>query len=262
MAVAACSSLGTRPEAPRAVAPAAVSAEMLLDDLARRSASLKSFRALAQMHYVGPTDKLGIKEVIVVERPDHLRIEMMSTFGVALQIATDGTTISAYHRGDRTFYQGKATMENLSRFTRLDIDLHDIADLLVGLPPERPHSGRADLTFDRALGQWRVASPLVGHDLLVLWFDPDDRVPARARQTDPAGRPRYDASFAEYETVSGTAVPSFVRFEIPDQGAKIELRYSNITINSAIDPGLFRFSAPPGAKIVDLDQIADAAPRS
>ena len=235
--------------------PTAVSAKELLAGLEARATALRSFRALADMHYVGPNEKLGIREVVVVERPDHLRIEMMSTFGIALQIATDGKTVYAFHRGDRIYYRGKATLENLARFTRLDLELRDIADLLVGLPPARPQADGASLSFDRTLGQWRVAAPLARGGALELWFDPDDLSLARAVETGSDGNVRYQASFAEYELAAGVSVPARVRFEVPDQGAKIELHYSKISVNPELSPSLFAFEAPPNTKIVDLDRL-------
>ena len=237
------------------VPPVAVAVDELIGKLDARSKSIRSLRALADMHYVGPNDKLGIKEVIVVERPDRLRIEMMSTFGVALQIATDGQTVFAFHRGDRVYYRGKATTENLSRFTRLDLELRDIADLLVGLPPEKPRSGRPKLAFDRSVGQWRVTLALTAGGSLDLWFGIHDLALARAVESDARGYPRYEATFAEYQLVSGISVPARVRFEIPDQQSKIELRYSKISVNPELDPSLFRFDSPPNTKIVDLDRL-------
>jgi outer membrane lipoprotein-sorting protein len=233
------------------VSPAEVSAVELLTKLDARANSLHSFRALADMHYVSATDKLGIREVVVVERPDRLRIEMMSTFGVALQIATDGKTVRAFHRGDRVYYRGAATTENLARFTRLD--LAEIADLLVGLPPARPDARGGSLAYDRKLGQWRVSSTGPGGGDVELWFDAGDLNLARALANDSNGRRRYEANFGSYTTIDGVSVPALVRFEVPEQGAKIELRYSKISVNPALEASLFVFDAPPNTKIVDLD---------
>jgi len=255
LSIAGCSLLRPRPQAPRPLPPTSVSAKQLLDALEARATSLRSFRALADMHYVGPNDKLGIREVVVVERPDHLRIEMMSTFGIALQIATDGKTVCAFHRGDHVYYRGKATLDNLARFTRLDLELRDIADLLVGLPPSRPRAEGAALAYDRTLGQWRVSGSLEHGAKLDLWFDPDGLSLARAVETSAEGSVRYEASFAEYVLADGVSVPAWVRFEVPDQGAKIELRYSKISVNPELAPTLFQFDPPPNTKIVDLDRL-------
>jgi outer membrane lipoprotein-sorting protein len=258
--LAGCTALRARPTPPRTVQPATVSAEELLATVDDRSASLHSFRALADMHYVGPKDKLAVKEIVAVERPDRLRIEMMSAFGVALQIASDGERLSAYHRGERTYYRGKATADNLARFTRLELALRDVADLLIGLPPERQRLGRPSIAFEPPQGFWRVTASLVDGGSQTMWFDPDTLFAVRAEEADRQGNVLYRATYANYTTVSGVAIPSQVRFEVPEQSAKIDLRYSEISLNGHLSPELFSFAAPPGSKIVDLDEVASQPP--
>jgi outer membrane lipoprotein-sorting protein len=258
--LAGCTVLRARPVPPRTVPPSAVSAEGLLATVDERSASLHSFRALADMHYVGPKDKLAVKEIVAVERPDRLHIEMMSAFGVALQIASDGERLSAYHRGERTYYRGKATADNLARFTRLELDLRDVADLLIGLPPGRQRVGRPSIAFEPPQGFWRVTTALVDGGSQTMWFDPDTLFALRAEEADRRGNVLYRATYASYTTVSGMSVPSEVRFEVPEQSAKIDLRYSDISLNGRLSPELFSFAPPPGAKVVDLDEVASQPP--
>jgi outer membrane lipoprotein-sorting protein len=252
-AFAGCATLRARLPTATSIEPSAVSADDLLRIVDERSASLHTFRALAQMHYVGPKDSLAVKQIVVVARPNRLRIEMMSAFGVVLQVASDGEVISAYHRGERTFYHGRATAENLSRFTRLALDLRDIADLLVGLPPERTRVGHPSLTFERPLGWWKVSTALEGGGTLAIWFEPDSLLPVRALEADAQGTALYIASYEAYSQVAGRQIASDVRFEAPAEGTKIDLRYSNITVNAELPASLFSFEAPAGSKVVDLD---------
>ena len=255
LVVGGCTALRVEPETPRSEPTTAVSADTLLAGIDERSAAVQTFRALAQMHYVGSSDTLAVKEVVAVERPNRLRIEMMSAFGVALQIASDGSRLCAYHRGDRTFYRGRATAANLSRFTRLDLELADVVDLLIGLPPHREWRGRPSIAFDRPQGNWRVETDLGDGGSLTVWFDPDSLLPVRATETSAAGAVRYIAKYGNYSVVSGVAMPAAVRFEVPAQEAKIDLRYSDVSLNSSMNAGLFSFDAPVGSKIVDLDAV-------
>ena len=260
LALGGCASLRVGPEEPRSAPTTAVSADRLLAGIDQRSAAVQTFRALAQMHYVGSSDTLAVKEVVAVERPNRLRIEMMSAFGVALQIASDGSRLCAYHRGDRTFYRGRATAENLSRFTRLDLELADVVDLLIGLPPHREWRGTPSIAFDRPQGNWRVETALGDGGSLTVWFDPDSLLPVRATETSSTGAVRYTAKYGNYGTVSGVAMPAAVRFEVPEQEAKIDLRYSDVSLNANLAAGLFSFDAPAGSKIVDLDAVGSIDP--
>ncbi len=235
-----------------------VSAEELLHRLGRHADAIRSLRVYAEMEYRDPKDKLHVNEVIVVERPDHLRIEMLSTFGVALQITADGGTLRAYHRGDKTFYSGRATAENLARFTRLALGVRDIADLLVGLPPQRDRRGPSGIAFDEELELWRLSSPLAGGDTLDVWLDPEDFRPKRVEEISRDGARVYMASFADHQSVGGIAVPTEIRLVLPEQQATLTLRYSSIGVNQALAASLFQFEAPAGAKQVDLDAMSQA----
>lgn len=243
------------PERPRT----APTASQLIAKLDARSRAIRSFRALAAMKYTDAKDKISVKEVVVVERPDRLRIEMMGAFGVALQIATDGKTLYAFHRGERTFYTGRATMLNLARFTRIQIGVEDIADLLMGIPPKRSRVGDPTMRFETAEKSWRVSTQSHAGDTSTVWFDPESLMPTKSTEIDRRGRVKYAATYFDYETIAGVALPTRVRFEIPAQEAQVELRYSNLSVNPALEPSLFLFESPSGAKIVDLDALPDPA---
>jgi outer membrane lipoprotein-sorting protein len=258
LALAGCASLRGQSAIPKSAPTSAPAPEALLAAIDDRSAAVRTFRALAQMHYAGQSDKIAVKEVVAVERPNRLRIEMMSAFGVALQIASDGARLCAYHRGDRTFYRGRATAANLSRFTRLDLELDDVVDLLIGFPPRREWLGKPSMTFERPDGTWRVEASLRDGGMLTVWFDPDSLLPLRAREATSAGAVRYTASYGQYDTISGVVMPAWVRFEVPEQQTRIDLRYSDVSLNVSLAAGLFSFEAPSGSKIVDLDAIGRA----
>ena len=253
--VCGCATLRGRPQVPRVTPAAPLSAEELLSAVESRSTAIRSFRALAEMRYVGPRGQLGVREVVVVERPNHLRLEMMSAFGVALQIATDGERLCAYHRGDQAYYRGRATTQNLARFIRVDLAVEDVVDLLIGIPPRRSRIGQPTLAFEPPLALWRVTTALAEHRSLTLWFDPDSMLPTRALELDGRGGTRYGARYADYTTLSGIAMPTTVRFELPEQAAQVDLRYSDVSLNPDLAAGLFCFDPPPGAKVVDLDQL-------
>jgi outer membrane lipoprotein-sorting protein len=258
LALSGCAALRGRPLSVPAAPIKPVSADVLLASLEDRSAAIRTFRALAEMRYVGPSDSLAAKQVVVVERPNRLRIEVMSAFGVSLQMVSDGVRVCAYHRGEQTYFHGRATRQNLARFTRLDLALPDLVDLVIGLPPHGPSIGHPTFAFEPPLALWRVTTALADHGAFTLWFDPDRLLPTRALAVQPDGKIAYNARFADYRPVSGVEVPRTVRFDLPEQDTKIELKYSNVSLNVELSPGLFYFDPPPGAKIVDLDEPAQA----
>jgi outer membrane lipoprotein-sorting protein len=242
------------PKPKPSIADSALAARDLLARLGARYGKLKSFKALAEMDYEGNGDRLHVAEAVVVERPDRLRIEMMSPFGVALQIACDGRRLFAYHRGEKTFYGGGATADNLSRFTRLPLQARDVADLLVGLPPGRERRGRSRIEFEEPTDLWRVTAPLADSGLQILWFDRERLLPVRTEEVDRDGSRRYLTRYADYREIAGIDIPHEIELEIPAEDTKVRLTYSGIELNGKVSASLFRFQPPPGSRQVDLDR--------
>jgi outer membrane lipoprotein-sorting protein len=254
--IAGCG-LWKQPAATPVVRPprAQVSPRALLASLERRRAQLHSVRALADMRYRAPKQNLHVSEVIVVERPDRLRIEVLSTFGMTMQITSDGRVLRAYFRGERTFYRGRASSENLVRFTRLDLEVRDVIDLLAGLPPARDVAAPMAISFED--GRWRLEAPLAsGGGTQVLWFEPATLLPAGADLLGRDGHAIYRAKFSAYRASGGVTVPRRISIELPPHEASLELEYSSVTANRDFPDDLFTFESPAGAKLVDLDAPA------
>ena len=257
----ACGPLpGLAPTAPRSIARDGVGASELVRRLAERRKQIRSFRALASMEYRGPKDRLSIREVVVVERPDHLRIEMMTAFGLALLIATDGKRVFAYHRGQKTFYEGAATAENLAKFTRLEFGVRDVANLLVGLPPPRRTMRGARAAFERSTQLWRLWQRLDGGGSRNVWFEAQRLLPVRSEELDAEGGRVWTVEWSGYQTTDGIDVPLRLVLEAPAEGARVSLDYSNASVNAPLLDAFFTLGPPAGSATVDLDTAAAEPP--
>jgi outer membrane lipoprotein-sorting protein len=239
-----------RPDLAALEPPAASEIFRLLDE---RSSALRSFRAVADVGLRDPTQTLHGRQVVNLERPDRLRIDVLSTFGVILQVASDGEKIRAFDRGERTFYVGRATSPNLARFTRLDLRLSSVAGLLVGIPtaPRRTSRARVDLEEETAL--WRVTTPLDGGGHEHLWIDPTTILPVRTEIVGPRGIRQYEARFEDWRVVAGVEIPHRIDVDAPASESAITLVYTETDVNPELRATLFRFEPPPGVTIVDLD---------
>src|SRR5579883_2643776 len=116
-----------------AVRPATV--DELLGAITARRAALASLRARAQVRT--GLARLWTREAIVVQRPNAVRIDVLSPFGLTLALGTDGTVLWAYPPAEGTRYEGPATPANLARFLGTPVAVGDLAAILLGLPP--PH---------------------------------------------------------------------------------------------------------------------------
>lgn len=258
MAASACSPPGTVFPPPRPPIADSIGAGTLLARLEQREEEIRTLRGLATMRYESPTERVQVQEVVVVERPDRLRLEMISTFGLALQIASDGTRLRAFHRADRTFYEGEATTRNLGRFTRVALRLDEITDVLVGLPPVRDRTHLGDPVWEPETGLWRLAVPLGAKGRQILWFEGESLLPARTEEVDAAGVRRYLIAFRDYREVAGVLLAHEILLEIPSEEARITMAYSEMSLNRPVEETLFTFEPPAGARVVSLDGHASS----
>ena len=116
----------------------AVTAEGLLADLAARRAAVTSLRARARLQR-GLTG-LWTREALLVRRPDAVRIDVLSPFGLALAVGVQGSLLWAYPPAESTRYEGPASAANLTRLLGAPVEVGDVVEVLLGLPPARAAS--------------------------------------------------------------------------------------------------------------------------
>src|SRR5260370_7195293 len=103
-----------------------VEIEKLTAALNQREKSLDSMQTQAIMEYTGVDLKfVNAQEQLVVKRPDNLRVEAMSPFGVALLLAAQGQELAIYEPGENRFMRGAANADTLYRFARIPMDPAD-----------------------------------------------------------------------------------------------------------------------------------------
>ena len=130
------------------------------------------------MEYTAGDQHVKAKEEIVAKRPDNLRVEAMSPFGVALLLAAQGSDLAIFEPGKNRFMRGQATADTLYRYVRIPMAPTDAVGLLMGLAPPafalgssaglgvegrrddgrdlRQHRGRgrSSLDFPTAISRW------------------------------------------------------------------------------------------------------------
>ena len=98
---------------------------------------LRSLRTLADSEITGPDGTFKTSEVLLIEPPDHLRIEVLTPFGVTWILATDGRVLDVYSRQEETVYRGRPTPDLIDHYLPVPLALADLTELLLGRPPRR-----------------------------------------------------------------------------------------------------------------------------
>ena len=216
----------------------AASADGLLRGLAERRTELRSLRARARVRE--GINSLWTREIVLVRRPDDVRVDVLSPFGLAIAIGTDGDRLWAFPPADGVRYEGPASPENLSRILGAPIALGDLVDVLTGLPPQRTPAGplQLDATPER---EYRLLLPLAD-GVQRLWFAGDPLQLVRAEESR-TGTPVLRVAFGDHDA----GLPHTIEVTAPASGATLTLRYEQVEQNPALDPALF---APPDAPAV------------
>lgn len=222
--------------------------------LSARREGVHSLRALAHLRYRGPDESNSSREALVVERPDRLRVEVLSMFGPVFTLTADAGTLTAYARQERTVYQGAASPANLWRYARIALPVRDIVDIVLGSPPVRQGSN-ARVSFDDRLGRVRLYEDLDGGAAQSVWFDEEVR-PVAAEERAADGHPYWQARFDAYEPHGGIPVATRIGLELPGTRS-VEIVLEDVDVNPPLENSVFALHVPPGSKIVDLDPVLD-----
>jgi outer membrane biogenesis lipoprotein LolB len=245
-ALSGCASLA--PRAPEVFPEERRPAQELVQGLVQRNAELKSLRVLAGVHYSGSDGKGSFQEVVLVHRPDRLRLETLSPMGAVLILTASGDEITGFHTREGVFYRGKSTVENLYRFTQIPLGVGEVTAVLMGLPPVAGE------------GDWRNEGPSIRRDLGGGWketvtFHPSQPLPIRWQRLDPSGKVEMSARFSDFTTTPAGQFPLKIILEAPAQQRRLEITYKEPELNVDLASALFIQQKPENAREVPLDSL-------
>lgn len=215
-----------------------------MDGLAARRAAVRSMRARVSVR--AGLAGMWTREALVVQRPAGVRIDVLSPFGLAVAIGTDGSVLWAFPPTEGARYEGAATPDNLARFLGVPVAVPDLVDLLLGLPPQRAAVGPTHLDTTRE-GEYRLTVPL-NDGTQTLWFAGDTLVLVRAEEGRADGTV-LRASFGDWHD----ALPHTLVVTVPKTGAAVHLAYDAVEPNAGVDASLF--APPPAPRVLPLDAV-------
>lgn len=223
-------------------------ADDLLQSLARRNSELESLRALAAVNYSGPDGRQSFREVVLVRRPDRLRLETLYPLGVLLIVTATADEMTGFHTREGIFYRGKSSRENLYRYTQIPLSVGELTSVLMGLPPVAPK------------GEWKNEGPSIVRDMGGGWkeaitFQPSQPFSRRWQRLNPEGAVDLVAEFAEFSNTPAGPFPLKIILEAPSQKRRLEITYQEPEINVNLAPALFVQKKPANAREVALDSI-------
>jgi len=223
-------------------------ADELMQAWSESSARVSSLQALAKVKVQAPLNSLNGSQVILAQKPDRLRAETLSPFGIPLlMLAADGGTLEVSLPGQNVYYTGAASPANLDLFVHLPLRLSDLVDVLLYQPPlikawkEKAYAlqkgGWLLVRYGTLRRQELVFNPL--RQLVeVSFFENNDLF--------------MKINYAQIPE-QGEPFPYRLSLEVPDKHTTVSLEFSEVKTNGELRPDIFQLVRPPGARIVYLN---------
>lgn len=211
----------------------------LLERLARAGESRHSLRGVARLGIEGPAGQGRAKQVLLVERPAQLRVEILGLLDQRIAVlTTDGAEYRLFRAEDRSLTGGPVHAALLWEVAGLAVTPEQAVRLLLGAPalPAKVRlvsgtqfaDGRVELTLrgQEAAESVRVAFDAAGR--LVAWtlFGLDDE-------------PLQEARWSDHRLLGGDDFPYQLELEEHSTGARAQVRFHTVELNPVLAPELF-----------------------
>ncbi len=186
-------------------------------------------RAIGRLEVRGPRGSTKVRQVIIAERPDRLRLESLNFLGqTASLLVMDGEQYAFYD--GKKVERGGVFPDLLRETMGLDLAPHEAVALLVA-SPELP-SGAPQAILGQGLD--RIAE----YRFERLRFAGDGQLRA-VESFDSAGRLRWHAEYDRWSDVPGGRYPFEMAFSFPASGVRAEIELDEVEVNPSLDPALF-----------------------
>jgi hypothetical protein len=264
--LAGCPASVVRPERPWRDADAALRAHA---SMRRRLHSLRGEARVDQRGDDGARVRGTV--VLLVQRPDRVRFDVMTQFGPAAILTSDGARFALADFREHTYLHGPTCPENVARLLGIPLSGDQIGLMLLGGTP-RIVARSSTIGVDAETGRYVVQLRGDGGSRQRIEFairEADRRAPPEEQRLrlvlselfDPRGRTVWRVSYDDYRVVPlgdmGIAMPFHVRFEHPARGTDTIMRFRELVPNPEIAAEVFHQGPIPG--LVD-EEVPCGAP--
>lgn len=196
-----------------------------------------------------PEGSGSLRMAVEVAKPSFVYLETVDILGTPRgTFATDGDTFGFYQPQGDIFYTGPASAEIMGRFLPVALSPEELSSTLLGqIPLLDTEDMRMVLeeksgTYEIFLRQGRIQQRVV-----VATKD------LRLISVETRGAPAIDAFFEDHEEkIPGIPFPGSIRLEVRRAETEVKIRYRDIRLNQAVNPGAFELAPPPSARIERL----------
>lgn len=249
ISVACCSHL--TPPVPFPYASQCPPDHVLLD--AVRVPAPPVLKAIAKIKVESPDETFSVKELIIAQKPNRLRLETLSPLGQpGFYAATDGKDLFLFAPSENTYYHGGATPRNLALIIPLKLGLEEMVSIIMGCVPlidfNNEHLGCA-VNKDGYAMQFEENNERTTQ---VLTLSRDD-LRVMASETYDGGELSCSITYDDYAMAGNIAFPGTITVSLPSEQTTVRISYKKVEFLPEVDSSHFRLIVPQGAKVVPLE---------
>lgn len=210
-------------------------------ELEKYADETSAVRALARVDISNGSEDHKTSAAIAMTRPANIRVDAMDELADAWAVAgSDGEKAWFWIPAKSKLYSEPAVKKSLRRFSNFDWEISELVSLSAGSPPI---GGKGILES----GSSKEMHFVTDDGRIHIWLDGETkRVSKCARYSENGGHMDYTAEFSDYRRVGNIFFPHVVDAVFPDHGAKMTIRYDEVTLGGEIDPKIF--GPPSGNK--------------
>jgi hypothetical protein len=241
-----------------------------------------AIQANAKIDHFGEHGRVRGELLLFVARPESIRMDIVSPFGVALATLTsDGSRFALADLRQKRFYVGPASACNIARLTTVPVPGHVMVDLLRGEAPVLVHGAQGAVIAWSPRGYWvlQIDSTRSAREEIHLaprpedWARPWDQQRMRVLdvRVEQQGYVLYHAELSDHATaatagprldpdnleppippsgpVCDAEIPRKIHVEVPNPEADVRFQYEQHSWNPPLPAGTFEQMPPPGMQI-------------
>ncbi|RKH12817.1 DUF4292 domain-containing protein [Corallococcus praedator] len=224
-------------------------AQTLYQHVQERQGQVVNLEGDSKLRVDSPQGSGTLSTFLSITRPGLIHLETYDFFNRPVaSLVSDGTRFGVYQAQGNTYFQGPASPENVSRFLPIVLPSEELVAVMLGqVPLLPPESMTLELNEKERV---YVLTLVRGAATQTLRVDPRH---LRVVKSEVRGVPGYDLAFEDFKQRGELLFPGKVILTAAQADTKLELRYTEITLNGRPDLTLYELTAPEGAKVVDVD---------
>lgn len=210
------------------------------------------------LDYFGEGDRVKVRQLILVERPDMLRVQtrLPGSDEILSLLVSDGETFAMHKRDTNEYLTGQPTPENINRLLPVDLSAPDVVRVMLGGAPWDRFArapGQPGLRWDRQAGEYVYSVETATGGTLSMYVRHTDYAVTRVVERTDDGDLVYEYTTDDWRRRGPVALPAWRRFVWPARDLDFSLDVGETQVGIELPDTLFELPPPPGSEVIHVD---------